>query len=71
MKISVKRLSLIALFALGQAVAAELPNESKVTLIDGSWNPGEAGPVTTQANPLNRPFGIDFDSKVRMWIVEL
>ena len=56
LKKSVKRLSLIALFALGQPVAAEQPNESKVTLIDGSWNPGEAGPVTTQANPLNRPF---------------
>ena len=52
-------------------MAAEQPNESQVTLIDGSWNPGEAGPVTTQANPLNRPFGIDFDSKGRMWIVEL
>ena len=71
LKKSVKRLSLIALFALGQAVAAKQPNESKVTLIDGSWNPGEAGPVTTQANPLNRPFGVDFDSKGRMWIVEL
>ena len=71
LKKSIKRLSLIALFALGQAVAVEQPNESKVTLIDGSWNPGEAGPVTTQANPLNRPFGVDFDSKGRMWIVEL
>ena len=45
--------------------------EPKVTLIDGSWNPGERGPVTTRPNPLHRPFGVDFDSKGRMWIVEL
>ena len=71
MKKYIKGLNLIALLALGQAAAAKQPNESKVTLIDGSWNPGEAGPVTTQANPLNRPFGGDFDSQGRMWIVEL
>ena len=71
MKKSIKGLSLVALLALGQAATAKPPDESKVTLIDGSWNPGEGGPVTTQANPLNRPFGVDFDSKGRMWIVEL
>ncbi|MBT5689600.1 MAG: hypothetical protein HOI65_00640, partial [Opitutae bacterium] len=27
--------------------------------------------MTTQPHPLNRPFGVDFDSKGRMWIVEL
>ena len=42
-----------------------------MTLIDGSWNPGEGGPVTTKLNPLHRPFGVDFDSNGRMWIVEL
>ena len=71
MKKYIKGLNLIALLALGQAAAAKQPNESRVTLINGSWNPGEGGPVTTQANPLNRPFGVDFDSQGRMWIVEL
>ena len=45
--------------------------EPKVMLIDGSWNPGEGGPVTTKLNPSHRPFGVDFDWKGRMWIVEL
>ena len=63
--------SLIAVLAIGYAAAAKQPDEPMVTLIDGSWNPGEGGPVTTQPNPLNRPFGVDFDSKGRMWIVEL
>ena len=58
------------LFCLSALTGSALA-EPKVTLIDGSWNPGEAGPVTTQANPLNRPFGVDFDSEGRMWIVEL
>ncbi len=71
MKKYIQGLSLFALFALGQAAMAKQPNESKVTLIDGSWNPGEGGSVTTQPHPLNRPFGVDFDSKGRMWIVEL
>ena len=71
MKKSIKGLSLVALLALGQAATAKPPDESKVTLIDGSWSPGEGGPVTTQPHPLNRPFGVDFDSKGRMWIVEL
>ena len=71
MKKYIQGLSLFALFALGQAAMAKQPNESKVTLIDGSWNPGEGGSVATQPHPLNRPFGVDFDSKGRMWIVEL
>jgi len=45
--------------------------EPKVTLIYGSWNPGEGGPVKTQSNPLKQPFGVDFDAKGNMWIVEL
>jgi DNA-binding beta-propeller fold protein YncE len=53
------------------AFAVSASAEPKVTLIDGSWNPGEGGPVTTKPNPLHRPFGVDFDSKGRMWIVEL
>jgi len=55
---------LVAIFATTQA-------ELKVTLIDGSWNPGEGCAVTTRPNPLYRPFGVDFDSKCRMCIVEL
>ena len=53
------------------AFAVSASAEPKLTLIDGSWNPGEGGPVTTKLNPLHRPFGVDFDSKGRMWIVEL
>ena len=45
--------------------------EPKVSLIYGSWNPGEGGPVRTQPNPLNHPFGVDFDGKGNMYIVEL
>ena len=45
--------------------------EPKVTLVYGSWNPGEGGPLTTQPNPLKQPFGVDFDAKGNMWIVEL
>jgi len=57
----------IFLATIGATTAAE----PKVTLIDGSWNPGEGGPVITRPNPLHRPFGVDFDSKGSMWIVEL
>ena len=53
------------------AIVATTQAEPKVTLIDGSWNPGEGGAVTMRPNPLHRPFGVDFDSKGRMWIVEL
>ena len=60
------KLILFLMFAVwGHAV------EPKVTLIYGSWNPGEGNPVTTQANPLRHPFGVDFDSKGNMFIVEL
>ena len=45
--------------------------DPKVSLIYGSWNPGEGGPVTTQPNPLKQPFGVDFDGKGNMYIVEL
>ena len=60
------KLVLFLIFAVwGHAV------EPKVTLIYGSWTPGEGNPVTTQANPLRHPFGVDFDSKGNMFIVEL
>ncbi|MBC8325317.1 MAG: hypothetical protein H8E27_06790 [Verrucomicrobia subdivision 3 bacterium] len=45
--------------------------EPKVTLIYGSWYPGEGRPMTTQPNPLKQPFGVDFDAEGNMWIVEL
>ena len=45
--------------------------EPKVTLVYGSWNPGEGGPVTTRTNPLKQPFGVDFDAQGNMFIVEL
>ena len=48
-----------------------LAAEPKVTLIYGSWNPGECGPVTTRPNPLKQPFGVDFDAQGNMFIVEL
>ena len=53
------------------AIVATSQAEPKLTLIDGSLNPGEGGAETTRPNPLHRPFGVDFDSKGRMWIVEL
>ncbi len=46
-------------------------DEPKVSLIYGSWNLGEGEPVEAQANPLRRPFGVDFDGKSNMYIVEL
>lgn len=42
------------------AIAATTQAEPKVTLIDGSWNPGEGGAVTARPNPLHRPFGVVF-----------
>ncbi len=45
--------------------------EPKVALIYGSWNPGEGRPVNTQPNPMKQPFGVDFDGKGNMYIVEL
>ena len=60
----IPRILLVAIEATAQA-------EPKVTHIDCSWNPGEGGAVTTRPFPLHRPFGVDFDSKGRMWIVEL
>ena len=45
--------------------------EPKVTLIYGSWNPGEGGTVTTRPNPLKQPFGVDFDAQGNMYIAEL
>ena len=45
--------------------------EPKVALIYGSWNPGEGRPVNTQLNPMKQPFGVDFDGKGNMYIVEL
>ena len=45
------------------AFAVSASAEPKVTLIDGNWNPGKGGPVTTKLNLLHRPFGVDFDSK--------
>ena len=63
-----KRLILSTLCLLGIAAQSAEP---KVTLLYGSWLPGEGGPLTTQPNPLKQPFGVDFDAKGNMWIVEL
>ena len=63
-----KTLLLSGLCLISFAVRAAEP---KVTLIYGSWNPSEGGPLTTQPNPLKQPFGVDFDAKGNMWIVEL
>ena len=53
------------------AIVATAQAEPKVTLMDGSWNPGKGGAGITRSNPLHRLFGVDFDSKDRMWIVQL
>ena len=63
-----KKLVLSTLCLLGIAAQSAEP---KVTLIYGSWNPGEGGPLTTQPNPLKQPFGVDFDAKGNLYIVEL
>lgn len=42
----------------------------KITLVVGSWLPDE-GPVEAKFFPLKSPFGVDFDSKGNMFIVEL
>jgi hypothetical protein len=55
----------LLLFAV---LAVSASAEPKMTLIDGSWNPGEGGPVTIKPNPLHRSFGVDFDSKGRMCV---
>ena len=61
-----KQLVCLLMIALGT-----LASKPKVTLIYGSWNPGEGGPVTTRANSLTQPFGVDFDAQGNMFIVEL
>ncbi len=45
--------------------------EPKVSLILGNWLPGEGSSRAAQPNPLKQPFGVDFDAKGNMWIVEL
>ena len=63
--------TILSLFAVHFIALAAYSVEPKVTLIYGSWNLGEGRPVTTQPNPLKQPFGVDFDAKGNMWIVEL
>ncbi len=46
-------------------------DEPKVSLILGNWLPGEGGKGAPRSNPLKQPFGVDFDAKGNMWIVEL
>jgi sugar lactone lactonase YvrE len=62
---------ILPLFAACLIANAARAAEPKVSLVYGSWNPGEGGPLTTQPNPLKQPFGVDFDAKGNMWIVEL
>jgi len=63
--------TILPLFAAHLITLAAYGVEPKVTLIYGSWSPGEGRPVTTQPNPLKQPFGVDFDAKGNMWLVEL
>lgn len=63
--------TILPLFAACLIANSACAAEPKVSLIYGSWNPGEGGPLTTQPNPLKQPFGVDFDAKGNMWIVEL
>ena len=58
----------VALTAVLALEAAE--REPKVTVVLGSLLPSEGGPADA-ASPLTSPFGIDFDSKGNMFIVEL
>ena len=59
------------LILIFSAVVALTAAEQDVTLVYGSWNPGEGGAVVTRPNPLKQPFGVDFDAKGNMFIAEL
>jgi DNA-binding beta-propeller fold protein YncE len=63
-----KIFSILSIGLLGVSGLAAAP---KVTMVYGSWNPGEGGPVVTRPNPLKQPFGVDFDAKGNLYIVEL
>ena len=60
--------NLYLIFITAVALAAADPD---VSLVYGSWNPGEGGAVVTRPNPLKQPFGVDFDAKGNMFIAEL
>ena len=44
---------------------------SEVTVVVGGMMPAEGGRWDPKTSPLTSPFGVDFDSEGRMWIVEL
>lgn len=58
---------LLCVFLFQSITAAE----PRVSLILGNWLPGEGDVRTAQPNLLKQPFGVDFDAKGNMWIVEL
>jgi sugar lactone lactonase YvrE len=60
--------NLILMLSTAAALTAA---DRDVSLVYGSWNPGEGGAVVTRPNPLKQPFGVDFDAKGNMFIAEL
>ena len=65
------RMKAISFISIALVSFSAFAAEPKVSLIYGSWNPGEGGPVVTRPNPLKQPFGVDFDAKGNMFIAEL
>ena len=53
------------------STSAEQPAVDSVEFVVGDFLKSEGGTATPEDSPLIRPFGIDFDSQGRMYVVEL
>jgi len=63
--------SVALLFLTFSTTAAAQEREPAVTVVVGNKLPSEGGAADAPASPLTAPFGVDFDSKGNMYIVEL